>query len=599
MMKYRSCFFIAVLFLFISCGSEYSAEVYESNFNVPPADVTSLSQNVVSNSQVLLSWMLPEDSSVTKVRVSSSVKGETAYMTEIIDKRESYSIYGLDSGKNYVFTVQTVNKNGTFSSGVSIEFTPNINTDLITYKLKYKTLDFGYVSDSAEKSFLYTSELDEDISLEDISIAYVEGEENVFSFVKSDAVLLKPGETACITVRYEPSSSESWDEADLVLNEESGVSIRLIGSGYPQPSDVQASHLTLWLRADLVASSDFDTYDKVIRMPDYSSSGCDATAFNSEVPSYVILASMKNQPVLYFKNYERLTAQGQFANNVDDGTTTFIVAQKGTSLNSSFYYTAANGYNLSFPSFGTYSRNFDVLTGCKSSSSYVHMISGNGYAGTYRFLFDDSEDDDNCVKIASSGIPFTLCAVADFKSTGISNSFAWLNGEKQLVSFTSSNNLSTLTETSLGYAYGKPWSDGEGHLYKSLWNMEESTDAEREAYYKYSENLSTHPSRPNDAAIRWWGLKSGSNYFDLYGNEYGAAKINTDYTNYFVNTLSTTRGICNTISNVYLGTRIDTTTTPGDAYIACVMVYDTVLTAEEIDTVNNYIYYRYGVGSEL
>ncbi|MBB5218236.1 hypothetical protein HNP77_000580 [Treponema rectale] len=597
-MKNKFCFFIMLMVLFISCGSEYSTEVYESNFNVPPAEVTSLAQNVISNSQVLLYWVLPDDPSVKKIRISSAVKGEAAFMTETVDKRDSYSIYGLDSGKNYVFTVQTVNKKGTVSSGESIEYTPNINTDLITYKLNYKTLDFGYVRESSEKAFLYTSDLTEDVSLENITVSYVEGEENVFSFIKSDVSLLKPGETACITVKYTPSSTESWDEADLILNEEAGVSIRLIGSGYPQPADIQGSHLTLWLRADLVTSSDFDSYGKVIRMPDYSSSRCDAVAFNSEVPSYVSLATIKNQPVLYFKNYERLTAQGNFANNVDDGTTTFIVAQKGTSLTSSYYYTATNGYNLSFPSFGTVDRKYDVKTGWKTNSFYAHIVAGNGYSGTYRFLFDDSEEEDNYVKLASSGVPFTLCAVANFKSTGVSNSFAYLNGEKQLVSYTSTNNLSTLGETSLGYAYGQPWSDGEGHLYKSLWNMEMSTDAERESYYKFAENLKTHPSRPEDAAIRWWGLKSGSNYFDLYGNEYGSAKITTDYSNYYVNTLSTVRGICNTVTNVYLGTRIDTSTTPGDTYIACVMVYDTVLSEEEIDTVSNYIYYRYGIGSK-
>ncbi|MCR5217998.1 fibronectin type III domain-containing protein [Treponema sp.] len=575
------------------CDGEYSSSVYEEVFNVPPADVSDLAQNISSTGQVSLSWTLPEDYDVVKVRVSSAIQGQEAYLVEDMTKRESYTIYGLDTGNNYEFTVQTINKKGTLSSGVSISYTPNINTDLISYKCDYTALDFGYTASSSEKTFIYTSEEDSDISLSDISISYVEGSQNVFSFVESDVSVLKPGESASITVKYEPSSASSWDEADLVISTDPAVSIRLTGSGYKQPSDVQGDHLNLWLRADLVSSSDFDSYGKVVRMPDYSGNGYDAVAFNSDVPSYKTLSTMNDQPALYFTNYERLTAQGKIATNSETGTTTFIVFQKGTTVSSSFFFSASNGYSNSFPSFGTYSRNYDTSVGWASSAKYVHMISGNGYAGSYRFYFDDSEDDDNEVKVASSATAYTICAVADFQSESVSNTYAYLNGKKSLLSFTGSLNTSNLSNTSLGYAYGKPWSNGEGQLYQALWNSELSTESERESYYKC--HPSEHPTRPNDSAIRWWCLQDYETYGDNY--EYGANTISTNYSSYFYNKLTTTSGICDTISNVFLGTRIDTDTTPGYTYIACVMIYDTVLTEEEIAEVNNFIYYRYGVGS--
>lgn len=613
--------FLIASFLSFSCDGGYSSSVYDKSFNTPPLEVTELTQSLSSSGNLSLSWKLPEDYTISKIRVISSVKGEKPYSTEDMAKRSSYSVYGLEGGKNYEFTVKTVNSKGIASSGVSISYTPNINTDLIAYKRIYKALDFGYAETTSKKTFLYTSEEDTELSLENMYVRYAEGSENVFSFEKSELQLLKPGESTNITVVYTPSSKSSWDEADLIISSDPEISIRLTGSGFKQPSDVQKTHLKLWLRTDLVSEKDFDSYDRVVRMRDYSGNGFDALAFNETVPKYKELEKLNNQPALHFEGTERLIVHGKIASYVDKGTTTFIVFQRDSSNPDTYFFTSANGTSTSFPSFGFTTRNFDENLGYSATAKYVHQLTGNGFSNSYRFYFDDSEDDDNMIKESNGGEATTICAIADFGSGKNSNAFAYFNGEKALLSWTgSTSSNSTLyndNEENLRKrfpvvyrAYGKPWSDGDGKLYKALWNnsLENASESDKEDYYKgfgytvededgnsiYVERPRsyTHPTRSDDAAIKWWGFNSPTQY-DWPDSTYGQS----DWKPFYTNKLSTGTGVCNTISTVYLGTRIDSIK-ECHTYIASVIIYDTVLSDEEIKTVNNFIYYRYGVGKE-
>ena len=137
-MKLKSVFtrFFLSAFVFLclsSCGEEYSSSVYNANFNRQPADIINLTQSQIKDT-VILSWKLPDDSEIRNLKIQAEPAHGNLETPKIIEKSSVFNVYGLQSNKSYKFTVYTVNKNGRESSGVSLMYRPNINSDLIPYK---------------------------------------------------------------------------------------------------------------------------------------------------------------------------------------------------------------------------------------------------------------------------------------------------------------------------------------------------------------------------------------------------------------------------------------------------------------------------------
>ncbi|MBE6355209.1 fibronectin type III domain-containing protein [Treponema sp.] len=588
-------FLSALVFLCLSsCGEEYSSSVYDANFNRQPADIINLTQSQIKDT-VILSWKLPDDSEIRNLKIQAEPAHGNLETPKIIEKSSVFNVYGLQSNKSYKFTVYTVNKNGRESSGVSLMYRPNINSDLISYKYSNVALDFGYSSGSVSKSFVYTSVFDEEIDLSSARIEYISGTENVFFFENASVSKISNGDSTNITVSYSPGELPSWDESDLVLCEEPEVRIRLIASNFKQPSDIQGNHLRLWLRPDLISESDIDEYGKVKRLPDYSGNGFDAVEFDSCPPLYEhSVSSLNSEPAVFFEGIQRLKAAGDIV-KAKEATTTFAVVQRTAASNGAHYFLlCSNGYSTSYPLMGYVTRYYDETSGTSTTQRWAPYYYGNGISGSYRFMFDDNESDDNTLKLSEVNVPQILCTVMDLEQGG-SNIFAWLDGEKKLLSYTHSFNGKNYDfsvsgknyDTNNGFAYGKPWSDGQGHLYKTLWNMnlEDSDENSRELYYQ--EHPDEHPSRPYDWALRWYYLRN-------------VRGITTqgDLTDYFKNIVTPKKETMGTVSNVYLGASIVNSTVLLHNYLEDVIIYDTALTDEEIAEVSSYLKYRYGIGDE-
>ncbi|MBB5218235.1 DUF4959 domain-containing protein [Treponema rectale] len=591
---FTGVFLSAAVFFFVSCNEEYSSAVYNSNFNRQPADVTNLTQSQIKDT-VVLNWKLPEDSEIKYLKIQAEPAHGNLETPKTMEKTTSFTVYGLQSNKSYKFTVYTVNKSGRESSGISLMYRPNINSDLIPYKYSNVALDFGYSSVSADKSFVYTSVFDEQLDLSSAEIEYVSGTENAFSVKNISVIKISNGETTNITITYSPEESPSWDESDLVLCRNPEIRIRLIASNFKQPSDIQSEHLRLWLRPDLISEDDIDEYGKVMRLPDYSGNGFDAVEFDSYPPLYrESVAALNSQPAVLFEGIQRLKAAGDIV-KAKEATTTFAVVQRTAASNGAHYFLlCSNGYSTSYPQMGYVTRYYDETSGTSTTQRWAPYYYGSGISGSYRFMFDDNESDDNTLKLSEANVPQILCTVMDLSQSD-SNIFGYLDGEKQLLSYTHSFNGKNYDfsesgknyTTNNGFAYGKPWSDGAGHLYKTLWNMEleDSDENTKELYYQ--ENPGEHPTRPYDYALRWYYLRN------IIGNT-----TQSDLTEYLKNIVTPKKETMGTVSNVYLGASIVNSTVLLHNYLEDVIIYDTALTDEEIAEVSTYLKYRYGIGEE-
>ncbi|MCR5217999.1 fibronectin type III domain-containing protein [Treponema sp.] len=582
---------MTALFCALSCTEEYSSAVYENNYNIAPSDVFNLTQSQVKD-VVTLTWQLPEDNDIEYISISANPAHGNLETEKIISKATSFDVYGLKTGRSYDFTVKVINKKGTYSSGAVLSYRPNINSDLIDYLYDKEALDFGYCSTETEKTFAYTSIYDDSLDLSSAVIEYVCGAENAFTFNESSLSQIAQGETSNITVTYTPSEEASWDEADLVLCQDPEVRIRLIASSFEQPSDIQSSHLRLWLRPDMISSSDIDSYGNVQSLPDYSGNGFDAEEFDTMPPAYVSsIESMNNLPGVFFDGIKRLRASGEIVKS-SNGTTTFIVTQQTSASNGDYnFLICTNGYSTSYPIMSNRRLYFDEDKGYSTTQRWGVAVNGSGMSGV-RYMFDDSEEEDNIVKTCDFTKPDVVCSLLNLEETD-ANIFAYLNGTKQLLSYTHSLNTSTYdcSESGANYkynngcAYGKPWSDGKGHLYKTLWNESDETltdDSDKQLYYQL--NPSEHPTRPYDYALRWYYLRNVLK-----------RTAQSDMTAYYSNKVTYKSATMGTIANVYLGATLTNTGTNLHNYIGDVIIYDTALTDEEIASVSTYLKLRYGI----
>lgn len=457
------------------------------------------------------------------------------------------------------------------------------STDLIGYKLTKSAYDFGYCTSEATKTLTFTA-------AEAFSISPVITGSSKFSAGSPSKSYVVKGEQFSITVTYTPSGT-TWDEATLSLSSgnEDSYKITLIGSSFKQPKNVGSSgSLRLWLRADMIKSVVAETM-QIKTLPDYSGSGFDAAPITlSDSPIYTS-SGINGLPSITFSTGKTLVSEGTAQNpivNQSNGTTTFVVFKVSDNISTQYILTCYSSFTTCFPGLSASYRYYDVSTGWSSETwKRCFAIYGYGYYGSYRYIFNDETGDSKVLENYTLDTPYSMCMKYDGTvdtSTKFPNTFIYQNGTKKFISYTFSNSTKSdnrydSNRSPLCYgAYGKPASDGEGGRYGSLGNA--AVDITSGSDWNTARTACS--TRLNDFAFSYTPWITDS-----------TASTST----YFKNQVSKTTTYNGTIKTVYLGPYTSTQYFSGQ--IAEVMVYNKALTDDEIKAVNNYIYYRYNIGS--
>ena len=106
-------------------SSGVSAKVTVADYTAP-ADVTELTVQA-ENGNAVLNWKNPTDADFAGVQISMNPPEGTLLNPVILGKNvTSLNVGGLTSGKEYTFTVKTIDTSGNKSQGVTISITPSI-----------------------------------------------------------------------------------------------------------------------------------------------------------------------------------------------------------------------------------------------------------------------------------------------------------------------------------------------------------------------------------------------------------------------------------------------------------------------------------------
>lgn len=648
------------IFSMTSCTQKFDQEIYDANFDIKPADVTELTivPTITNKIKADLSWVLPTEY-IESIEISGiNEDTEEVMFTENISKNEtSWSIYDLDENINYRFLVQTVKKNGTKSLGATITYS-YANSDLTGYKSDLLAYDFGYISPDDENftdgkitrtfkyKYPYTSKYSIDINK--LYLKSVSGNKNAFEIVDYSPKFLIPGTTCEFTVSYKPDySQKTWDEAEFFYSEDDNLNVCLIASTFKQPKNINPEHLKLWLRPDFVTKSSINSANRCIMLPDFSGNHYNATTYThlqysgttNEGPIYTISdEKFNNLPVLYYTS-GGLRASGNIChfsssmlnnNQIDSkmGTTAFVAYRPVGKLNA-FFLSCYNGFSNSFPLFGTLSRNWDTTKGWNATAKYHPAISGIGVT-TGRFFFKPDFNEENLLKndyntpiesrensahimiarsvyknysqttytgISGTGYDYRITSYPDYD---INKSYDLNNGVPHLFKYYRTYNL----YNSKYWYYGVPvqnymegWYDGKKY------NL-----AFTGSCSKVSDSLTSIDNATSYATGEPWGTSDNENEVYPFLNEHAKDILNRafehssynspalpSYASYFNNNLSASPEQMS-VSEIFLG-KSYTNTTDSNFYIADVIIYDQSLTDEEIAQINNYIYYRWGIGS--
>lgn len=243
---------------------------------------------------------------------------------------------------------------------------------------------------------------------------------------------------------------------------------------------------------------------------------------------------------------------------------------------------------------------------------------------------------------------------ADGRKDYPSNIRMQINGEERLLSFIYSNNTTTETQplgTSYAQkstssancygAYGKPISDGKGHRYGTLSEVKTPTSTEiakingingnsnpsnaaKHIYYHWYSDVRDNSTfsdnehysiiegtrnnplgrtYPND---RKWDyaythtpyeyLNEDAQIARSYSKSYASSDDGCPAAAYYTNWISNESRRNGTIYSIIIGAD-NNIATISRGKIAEVIMFDYALSDAEIDVVNNYIYYRYGIGT--
>lgn len=663
-MKKVSFIFIPFLVLSIclisSCKQKFDDEIYNSHFNPDPENISALAitPEVSANSiSVLLTWELPsQEISNINIVCENELSKTVEFEETLSNKATQWKAYNLSKDLSYKFTVRTVKANGTKSKGLSVSYS-YISTELVGYKSNLLAYDFGYVEENSTElvdgkvtksfEFKYGYTNSNSLNLNTLALKSVCGNKNAFTLVSCDKEILTPGSKTTITVSYKPDySDKTWDEAEFYFTEDTDTQLNLclIGSTFRQPKNIASENLRLWLRPDFISSTNINSDNRCIVLPDFSGNHFDAKTYTHQQnasatnpgPIYQASSTEFNKlPVLYYTNgglkssgdicsYKSYMRNSEKIINENLGTTAFVIYKTDSKNQSTWFLSCYSGYSTSFPLMGTISRNWDYTAGFNSISRFHPALLGNGMS-TGRFFYDPdnyaegkintplrSDDNENKNKA------HTMIARSTFR-----------NFSKNTVYGTGTNNYFT---NNPNYDISKSFdiSTGTRHLFY-YYNSETNSDSNKYTYFgvpyensiegwhdgKYYNLAYTYSlSKISDTLLgvscfssgEPWGAKENYNKKYSYIQNENARKVvdkayldssynnpsHPSYASYFNNNINTTPETFS-ISDVFIGKNYNNSN-DSSFYIADVIIYNKTLSEKEIAEVNNYIYYRWGVG---
>jgi len=559
---------------------------------------------------------------------------------------------------SYTFTVLTFDDNFNTTEGISViaraigendSTSSNYygSTSVFDYKKDKTAFDFGYCNTTTEKQIIVYASKTFDLSLTEIAASNTMGTSN-FELVSctssNDPTAVELGDEVTITVRYTPDPvNPSWDERELMIGGDSESVITLIASNFEQPKNITHTEggreygLKLWLRSDLIGKNDIEVKDNtnyVTRLPDYS--GRDLHAYSTSdkyCPTYDTNtnAGYNGLPFLNFapstetKKAQLLTLGNRNTPIIDSdkGSTTFVICNTDSSdTEKNTQSVISSNYGYSYPTLlNTYKYFDDNSDGnndiYKYSTNRGWALRASALYGTYRYPcvstndgYDGNENpwilNKNIGKKASSFCLWFDMSM-DYKAVEVSNSnYGWeypsnirmgVNGTERLLSYIYSSSKGTADSLTSGTncygAYGYPISDGKGHRYGTLKNYKTDSNSD-----KWKDSRTANVKRKNDWAFTYsapeYRTTSETNYQYRDGS-YASSDLDAS-NSYFTNWISNESRRNGTVYSLTVGAD----NTNGSTFagkIAEVIMFDYPLSDAEIKKVNNYIYYRYKIGS--
>ncbi|HPO50150.1 MAG TPA: hypothetical protein PLO89_07495, partial [Spirochaetota bacterium] len=135
----------------------------------------------------------------------------------------------------------------------------------ISHRVTQTGYDFGYAASEITKTLTFANISSGVVTLKSASLV----SSPQFQLVGTIPTIVSVGGSCEIQVRFTPTVNE-WSEGTLKLVDDTDAErdIKLLGSGYKQPSNI--SDLALWLRADRIANEDLIGEVYVEKMPDLS-----------------------------------------------------------------------------------------------------------------------------------------------------------------------------------------------------------------------------------------------------------------------------------------------------------------------------------------
>lgn len=257
-----------------------------------------------------------------------------------------------------------------------------------------------------------------------------------------------------------------------------------------------------------------------------------------------------------------------------------------TTLTYGYILTGYDGRTATFPSFRLTYKFYDTSAGRSTTARYGFSLAGCGMSDE-RYAYNENANNKemiNCVadQSYSSCFVYDGTITAPVNNTYPANIFMSLNGEKKDINYFFSYATTTLdlyrpSETYPCYgAYGKPVSNGIGGRHADL-GYDGAFDKTSTEWKNAAQGGGTD-NRPYDYGYNLVPSSSG-----ILRNR--------------VNSRSSAINGGQMVS-LCIGHNLASTTNSFNGDIAEVIVYNRKLTDEETKAVNNYIYYRYNIGSE-
>lgn len=650
---------------------------------IVPDSVTNL-EAITGNQSVTLNWENPDYENLFGITISCTPAfgNLTSPITFMNNNREelpdSFEAINLPGNISYTFSITAFDKYMNYSVEKYISAKPDgenstetgnfYGTDKVfSYKKDKSAFDFGYCSGPVEKDIDLYAKIPLDTTGTVISTEGKIGNGTFELISVTPEGPVKTGGKFTVKVKYTPSSSPCWDEGSLYVSGDSLNTLTLLGSSFKQPNNFEKYDekekrnygVQLWLRADLIGSTDVSGTGAVTRVPDYSGHGFHAYSTDSTgryLPEYVQSDSgfYKGMPFINFDKDDN-TRKSQlmaYTNGSDPiirttkGTTTFVVfttPQYPNTTTTAVQTVVSANYGTCYPTLINTYRYCDMTSdgayGFSGTLTRGWSVKASGLYGTYRYpcttaLTDDEDtrwftSDDSLVETSvcmrfeqeksATAVQDPVTSLWNYPS----NISMWINSQNKLLSYIYSNSsveslYSTTTYTNYG-AYGKPVSDGKGHRYGTLNDIQSVSSAQEvkdvfattQVISKLYKNWNEYRQKNSKRMYDWAYTYSPADYIvgsnatvDLNVRKQSNGKLSLASSDdgsgsacgYFTNWISTEPRRNGTIYNIILGPE-NNLATYFRGSIAEVIMYDYSLSDEEVKEVNNYIYYRYGIGS--